>query len=66
MYTLILTLIISQPACSGTNCLGYSTIASIPGFDSQGLCDEAGKNWVQATAPRRESDSFRYVCVKLK
>ncbi len=26
MFTLILTLIISQPSCSGPNCIGYSVI----------------------------------------
>ena len=43
MFTLILTLIVSQPACSGPNCLGYSTIASVPGFESLGLCEQAGQ-----------------------
>ena len=47
MFTLILTLIISQPSCSGPNCIGYSTIATVPGFESFGLCDQAGQKWVQ-------------------
>jgi len=66
MFTLILTLIVSQPSCSGTNCIGYSTIASVPGFESLGLCEQAGQKWVQAVTPRKQSDSIKYVCVQLK
>jgi hypothetical protein len=53
MYTLILTLIISQPGCAGPNCLGYSTIQSVPGFESLRLCEQAGQNWEQTVTPRR-------------
>lgn len=66
MYTLILTLIVSQPSCSGPNCIGYSTIASVPGFESSWLCEQAGQKWVQAIVPHKQSDSARYVCVQLK
>jgi hypothetical protein len=66
MFTLILTLIVSQPGCSGPNCIGYSTIASVPGFESYGLCEQAGQKWVQAILPRKESESARYVCMQLK
>lgn len=66
MYTLILTLLVSQPACAGTNCIGYSTIASVPGFESSGLCEQAGQKWVQTTVPRKQTDSAHYVCVQLK
>jgi hypothetical protein len=66
MFTLILTLIVSQPSCSGTNCIGYSTITSVPGFESLGLCDQAGQKWEQTVTPRKQSDSIKYVCVQLK
>jgi hypothetical protein len=66
MFTLILTLIVSQPSCSGTNCIGYSTIASVPGFESLGLCEQAGQKWEQTVTPRKQSDSIKYVCVQLK
>lgn len=66
MFTLILTLIVSQPHCAGTNCIGYSTIASVPGFESDGLCEQAGQKWAQAIVPSRQSESARYVCVQLK
>ncbi len=66
MFTLILTLIVSQPACSGPNCIGYSTVTSVPGFESLGLCEQAGQKWVQTVAPRKQTDSTKYVCVQLK
>jgi hypothetical protein len=66
MFTLILTLIVSQPSCSGPNCIGYSTIASVPGFESLGLCEQAGQKWVQTIVPRKQSDSAKYVCVQLR
>jgi hypothetical protein len=66
MFTLILTLIVSQPSCSGTNCIGYSTIASVPGFESLGLCEQAGQKWEQTVTPRKQADSIKYVCVQLK
>jgi hypothetical protein len=66
MFTLILTLIVWQPSCSGTNCIGYSTIASVPGFESLGLCEQAGQKWEQTVTPRKQSDSIKYVCVQLK
>jgi hypothetical protein len=66
MFTLILTLIVSQPSCSGTNCIGYSTIASVPGFESLGLCEQGGQKWEQTVTPRKQSDSIKYVCVQLK
>lgn len=66
MFTLILTLLVSQPACAGTNCIGYSPIVSVPGFESHGLCEQAGQKWVQTVLPRKQSDSARYVCVQLK
>ncbi len=37
MFTPILNLIVNQPACSGPNCIGYSTVMSVPGFESLGL-----------------------------
>ena len=66
MYTLILTLLISQPGCSGPNCIGHPTIVSVPGFESFGLCDQAGHNRIQTSVPRKQSDSAHYVCVQLK
>jgi hypothetical protein len=66
MFTLILTLVISQPSCSGPNCIGYSTTTTVPGFESSGLCEQAGQKWVQAVVPRKQSDSAKYVCVQLK
>jgi hypothetical protein len=66
MFTLILTLVVSQPACAGTNCIGYSTIQSVPGFESQYLCDQAGVKWVETVVPHKQSDSAKYVCVQLK
>jgi len=66
MYTLILTLLISQPNCAGPNCIGQPTIASIPGFESSWLCEEAGQKWVQAIVPHKQSDSAKYVCLQLK
>ena len=66
MFTLILTLIISQPSCSGPNCIGYSTIATVPGFESFGLCEQAGQNWVKTIVPHKQSDSAKYVCVQLR
>lgn len=66
MFTLILTLIIIQPSCSGPNCIGYSTIANVPGFESIGLCREAGQEWVQTIVSHKQSDSAKYVCMQLK
>jgi hypothetical protein len=66
MFTLILTLIVSQPSCSGPNCIGYSNIASVSGFESLGLCEQAGQKWIQTVVPRKQSDSAKYVCVQLK
>ncbi len=66
MFTLILTLIVSQPSCSGPNCIGVSTIASVPGFESSWLCEQAGQKWEQAIVPRKQSASAKYVCVQLK
>jgi hypothetical protein len=66
MFTLILTLLVSQPSCAGPNCIGYSTIASVPGFESSALCEQAGKKWVETVTPRRQADSVKYVCVQLK
>jgi hypothetical protein len=66
MYTLILTLIVSQPACSGTNCVGYSTVTSVPGFESSWLCEQAGQKWTQAVVPQKQAESAKYVCVQLK
>jgi hypothetical protein len=65
MFTLILTLIISQPGCSGPDCIGYSTIATVPGFESSGLCQQAGYNWVQTVVAVKQSQSAKYVCVQL-
>jgi hypothetical protein len=66
MFTLILTLIVSQPHCAGPNCIGYSTIASVPGFESLGLCEQAGQKWLNAVVPSKQSESARYVCVQLR
>jgi len=66
MFTLILTLIISQPHCAGPNCIGYSTVASVPGFESSGLCEQAGLKWVNTIVPPKQSDSAKYVCVQLR
>ncbi|MGH9641781.1 MAG: hypothetical protein ACRD3Q_05100 [Terriglobales bacterium] len=66
MFTLILTLIVSKPSCSGPNCIGYSTIATVPGFESFGLCQQAGNNWVQTVVTVKQSQSAKYVCVQLK
>lgn len=66
MFTLILTLVISQPACSGPNCIGYSATTTVPGFESSGLCEQAGQKWTQTVVPRKQSDSARYVCVQLR
>jgi hypothetical protein len=66
MFTLILTLIISQPHCAGPNCIGYSTITSVPGFESSGLCEQAGLKWVNTIVPAKQSDSAKYVCVQLR
>jgi len=66
VFTLILTLIISQPGCSGPNCIGYSTIATVPGFESLGLCQQAGQQWEQTIVPRKQSGSAKYVCVQLR
>jgi hypothetical protein len=63
MFTLILTLFVVAPGCSGPNCIGYSTIATVPGFESFGLCDLAGSNWLQAV---KQPASAKYVCVQLK
>jgi hypothetical protein len=66
MFTLILTLIISWPGCSGPNCIGYSTVASVPGFESLGLCERAGQQWVQTIVPPKQSGSAKYVCAQLR
>ena len=66
MFTLILTLIVSQPHCAGPNCIGYSTIASIPGFETSGLCEQAGLKWVNTIVPVKQEESAKYVCVQLK
>ncbi len=66
MFTLVVALIVSQPGCSGPNCIGYSTIASVPGFESYGLCEQAGLKWIQTIVTRKESESARYVCMQLK
>jgi hypothetical protein len=66
MFTLILTLIISQPHCAGPNCIGYSTVTSVPGFESSGLCEQAGLKWVNTIVPPKQSDSAKYVCVQLR
>jgi len=66
MFTLILTLIISQPHCAGPNCIGYSTVTSVPGFESFGLCEQAGLKWVNTIVPPKQSDSAKYVCVQLR
>jgi hypothetical protein len=63
MFTLILTLFVLAPGCTGPNCMGYSTIATVPGFESFGLCDQAGNTWVQAM---KQPASAKYVCVQLK
>jgi len=63
MFTLILNLLVIAPGCSGPNCLGYSTIATVPGFESFDLCDQAGKSWLQAV---KQPTSAKYVCVQLK
>jgi hypothetical protein len=66
MFTLILTLIITQPHCAGPNCIGYSTVTSVPGFESSGLCEQAGLKWVNTVVPPKQSDSAKYVCVQLR
>jgi len=66
MFTLVLTLIISQPHCAGPNCIGYSTVTSVPGFESSGLCEQAGLKWVNTIVPPKQSDSAKYVCVQLR
>ncbi len=66
MYTLILTLLISQPGCAGPNCIGYSTVTSIPGFESSWLCEQAGEKWVETIVPHKQSSSAKYVCAQLK
>lgn len=66
MFTLVVALIVSQPGCAGPNCIGYSTIASVPGFESYGLCEQAGLKWIQTIVTRKESESARYVCMQLK
>jgi hypothetical protein len=63
MFTLILTLFVLAPGCSGPNCMGYSTIATVPGFESFGLCDQAGATWLQAM---KQPASAKYVCVQLR
>ena len=63
MFTLILNLFVLAPGCSGPNCVGYSTITTVPGFESFDLCDYAGKDWLQAV---NQPKSARYVCVQLK
>jgi hypothetical protein len=65
MFTLVLTLIISIPGCAGPNCIGHSTIATVPGFESLGLCQQAGVNWVQTVVTEKQSQSAKYVCVQL-
>jgi hypothetical protein len=66
MFTLILTLIITQPHCAGPNCIGYSTVTSVPGFESSGLCEQAGLKWVNTVVPPKQSDSAKYVCMQLR
>jgi len=66
MFTLILTLIVSQPHCAGPNCIGHSTIATVPGFESLGLCEQAGLKWVNTIVPGKQSDSAKYVCAQLR
>jgi hypothetical protein len=66
MFTLTLTLIVSQPHCEGPNCIGHSSIVSVPGFDSSGLCEQAGLKWVNTIVPTKQAASAKYVCVQLK
>jgi len=66
MFTLVLTLIVTQPHCAGPNCIGYSTIATVPGFESSGLCEQAGLKWVNTIVPTKQADSAKYVCVQLR
>ncbi len=63
MYTLILTLFVLAPGCTGPNCMGYSTMTTVPGFESYDLCDQAGKSWLQAL---KQPAGSQYVCVQLK
>jgi len=62
MFTLILTLVVLAPGCSGPNCMGYSSITTVTGFESFGLCDLAGSNWEKTM---KQPASAKYVCVQL-
>jgi len=63
MFTLILTLVVVAPGCTGSNCMGYSSIATVPGFESFALCEQAGNSWLQGM---KQPLSAKYVCVQLK
>lgn len=62
MFTLILTLIVAVPTCSGPNSSGHSAIASVPGFESLSLCEQAGARWVQTI---KQPEHAHYVCAQL-